>query len=150
MRNRCYPNKTRLGEELRCRWPFVAAAGRSRAIRPGTQKINVAGGRPPFSQDFAKRTQAHSKGFRRKTNPDRSEYLHTTFELVLSNQRLELDNAAANRDRNRLRTVACAQFFHDVLDVNLYGLFGDEKPVRDVAIPVASGDMTQHVDLTHR
>ena len=50
----------------------------------------------------------------------------------------------------RLRAVAGAQFFHDVLDVNFYGFFGDVELFRDVAIPVASGDMTQHVDLTRR
>jgi len=36
---------------------------------------------------------------------------------------LQLDNAAAYTDRNRLRTIARAQLFHDVLDVNFHCLF---------------------------
>ena len=39
---------------------------------------------------------------------------------------LQLDNAAAYPDCNRLCTIARAQLLHDVLDMNFHGLFGDE------------------------
>jgi hypothetical protein len=55
---------------------------------------------------------------------------------------LQLDDSATYSDRDRLRSVAGAQLFHDVLDMYLYSLFRDEKPFCDVAIPVATGDMT--------
>src|SRR5262245_48629330 len=35
----------------------------------------------------------------------------------------QVDNAAAHPDRDRLGPVACAQLFHEVLDMNFHGFF---------------------------
>jgi len=34
--------------------------------------------------------------------------------------------------------VRCAQFLHNVFDVHLHGLFGDEELFGDVSVPVAA------------
>ena len=51
-------------------------------------------------------------------------------------RRSQLDDAAAQRDGDRLRAVAGPELLHDVLDVNLDGLFRDEEAFRDVAVTV--------------
>ncbi|SRR6266849_6000432 len=52
-----------------------------------------------------------------KANPQGSEFFNTTIVVLAS----QLDNSAAYGDGNRLRAIAGAEFFHDVLDVNLDG-----------------------------
>src|SRR5271156_306020 len=59
----------------------------------------------------------------------------------------QLDDAAADADRNSLRAVARAELIHDVFDVDLDSLFGDKKLLRDVPIPVSAGNVAEHVDL---
>ena len=39
---------------------------------------------------------------------------------------LQLDNSTANADGDGLSAITSAEFFHDVLDVNFHGFFGDE------------------------
>jgi len=40
---------------------------------------------------------------------------------------LQLDDSAADADRDRLGAIARPELVHDVLDVNLYGFFRDEE-----------------------
>src|SRR5262245_25145097 len=49
---------------------------------------------------------------------------------------LKVKDAAADRNRDRLRAVLCAQFLQDVLHVHLDRLFGYRQPRRDVAVLV--------------
>src|SRR6266566_9389886 len=60
----------------------------------------------------------------------------------------QLDNSSPHRDCNCLSTIASAKFLHDVFDVNLDSLFGDEESFCDVAIPVTAPDMFQDIDLS--
>ena len=53
---------------------------------------------------------------------------------------LELDDAAAQADGDGLSSIGGAQFFHDVLDVDLHSFFGDEEPRGDLAVAIATGD----------
>src|SRR5580692_2690154 len=62
----------------------------------------------------------------------------------------ELNDAAADGDRDRLRAVAGAELFHDVFDVNLNGFLGNEEPFRNVAIPVSSGDLLKDLNFPAR
>src|SRR5262249_18702433 len=50
--------------------------------------------------------------------------------------------------RHRLRAITGAQLLHNMLDVHLDGLFGDEESFGDVAIAIAVGDMLENLDLT--
>jgi len=50
----------------------------------------------------------------------------------------QLDDSAGCSDRNRLDTISDAQFADTVLDMNFNGFFRDEKPFRDIAIPVST------------
>jgi hypothetical protein len=52
-----------------------------------------------------------------------------------------LDNSTADTNRDGLCAIACPELIHDVLDVNFYRLFCDQELVRDIAIPVPSGDL---------
>src|SRR6185503_7978982 len=61
---------------------------------------------------------------------------------------LELNYAAAQADGDGLGAIGGAQFFHDVLDVNLDGFFRDEEAFGDFAVPVSIGHFPQHLDLT--
>ena len=61
--------------------------------------------------------------------------------------RLEVNNAAADGDGDGLGAVAGAQLFHDVLDVNFDGLFGDEKFFTDVAVTIPLGDLAENFDF---
>jgi len=62
----------------------------------------------------------------------------------------ELDDSAAKADCYRLRAIACPKFFHDVLYVYFHSLFGYEELLRDVAISISTGYLTQHFYLTGR
>src|SRR5258708_18809590 len=61
---------------------------------------------------------------------------------------LEMDNAAADCDGDGLSAVAGAQLFHNVLDVDFDGFFGDEELAADVAVAIAFGDLSENFNLT--
>ena len=52
---------------------------------------------------------------------------------------LELNNPPAHSNGDRLRSIAGAELFHDVLDVYLHSLFGDEELVRDISVTISAG-----------
>ena len=54
---------------------------------------------------------------------------------------LQVDDATADGDRDRLGTIAGAQLLHNMLDVNLDRAFGDEETVGDVAVAIALRNM---------
>src|SRR6266566_391934 len=47
---------------------------------------------------------------------------------------LQLNDAAAHRNRHSLGPVVCVELFRDVFDVALHGLFGDAQQLADLAI----------------
>jgi hypothetical protein len=53
----------------------------------------------------------------------------------------QLDDAATQGYGDCLRAVAGSEFLHDVLDVDLDGLFRDEEPLRNVPVAVPAGDV---------
>ena len=63
---------------------------------------------------------------------------------------LKMNYAAADADSDGLGAIGGAQFFHDVLDVDLDRLFGDEESLRDVTIAIAVSHFAQHFDFTLR
>src|SRR6185369_3620413 len=63
---------------------------------------------------------------------------------------LELNYAAAQADGDGLGAIGGAQFFHDVLDVNLDGFFRDEEALGDFAVTISTGYFLQHLDLAVR
>ena len=69
--------------------------------------------------------------------------------IVRACVRLELDDSPPDRDRDGFRPVAGSELLHDVLDVDLDRLFGDEQVLGDVPVPVPSRDLPQHLDFTH-
>ena len=63
------------------------------------------------------------------------EFLCTTIVLLallrflwsrLGNSKLELDNSPPDGYGHRLGSITRAQLFHDVLDMNFHGFFGNE------------------------
>src|SRR5208282_2276158 len=60
---------------------------------------------------------------------------------------LELNNAAADGNSDRLGAIVRAKFFHDVFNVNLHRTFGDKEAVGDVAIAVALCNLLQNFDF---
>src|SRR5213592_1605058 len=50
---------------------------------------------------------------------------------------LQLNDAAADGDRHRLRAIVGVEFVHDVLDMDLDGLVRDEQLRGDIPVPVA-------------
>ena len=71
-----------------------------------------------------------------------------TLSSTAATVALQLDDSSPHRDCNCLSTIASAKFLHDVFDVNLDSLFGDEESFCDVAIPVTARDMFQDIDLS--
>jgi len=63
---------------------------------------------------------------------------------------LKVNETTPRRDRHGMGPIARAQFFHDVLEVHFDRLFGDKEPLRDIAIPISTADVTQDVELTIR
>ena len=60
---------------------------------------------------------------------------------------LDMDDAAANADGDRLCSIFRAELVHDVFDVNLHRLFRDRKALANVPISVALGNPQQDLDL---
>jgi len=54
---------------------------------------------------------------------------------------LQLDDAAADGDRYRMRAIVGAEFVHDVLDMGLDGVFRYQQFRGDIPIPVARCDL---------
>src|SRR5882762_5533278 len=63
---------------------------------------------------------------------------------------LQLDDSAAEANRDSLRAIICPELLHDVFDVNLYSLFCDEELFCDVSIPVSPGNLIENFHLTRR
>ena len=74
----------------------------------------------------------------------------TPFEVVFLPGRLQLDNAPAETNRNCLRPIAGPQLFHNVSDMNLYRVLGDEEFLRDFPIPVPAGKFDKNLDFAVR
>src|SRR5258708_12422461 len=72
------------------------------------------------------------------------------MDLACGFRFLQLDDSAADPDRDRLGAIARPELVHDVLDVNLYGFFRDEEFFRDVAIPVSPGNSAKDFYLARR
>jgi len=60
---------------------------------------------------------------------------------------LDVDDAAANSDRDRLRSILRAELVHDVFNVDLHRLLRDRKTLSNVTITVAFGHALENVDL---
>ena len=50
---------------------------------------------------------------------------------------LQFNDSATHRDGNRLSAIVRAELIHDVLEVNLDGFLGYEKPIGNLFIPIA-------------
>ncbi len=59
-----------------------------------------------------------------------------------------MDDAPPHGDRDRLGPVVCPQLVHNVLEVHLDGLLGDEQEIGDLPIPVAGGHVAKNLHLT--
>jgi hypothetical protein len=70
--------------------------------------------------------------------------------LTRQHARLQLNEASARRDGNRLRAIARAQFLHDALHVDFNGRFRDEQLLSDVPVAVSQGRLPQDVDFSVR
>jgi hypothetical protein len=58
-----------------------------------------------------------------------------------------MDDAAANFDRDSLRSILRAELVHDVFNVDLYHLLRDRKTLANVTITIAFGHALENVDL---
>ena len=59
-----------------------------------------------------------------------------------------MNDAAFKGNGNCLRPVAGSQFLHDVFNVDLDGLLGDEQSIANIAVAIASGNLLQDLNLT--
>src|SRR5216683_1099618 len=92
--------------------------------------------------------QLKVRGYARRLKSHIAESFCTTFEVLVlcfacRIDFLELDDSAMHGNRDCLCTVAGAEFFHDVLDVDLDGFFGDKKLVGNISIAVATCNMIE-------
>src|SRR5271156_6524761 len=55
---------------------------------------------------------------------------------------------ASNSDSDGLGAIACAEFFHDVLDMSLHRFFRDEKERCDVAVAISPCDLLKDLNLS--
>src|SRR5271157_685793 len=61
---------------------------------------------------------------------------------------LELYDAAAHSDSDRLGAITGSELFHNVLDVDLNCLFGDEQFIGDVPVTISARDLTKDFNLS--
>ena len=92
--------------------------------------------------------QLKVRGYARRLKSHIAESFCTTFEVLVlcfacRIDFLELDDSATHGNRDCLCAVAGAEFFHDVLDVDLDGFFGDKKLVGNISIAVATCNMIE-------
>ena len=86
----------------------------------------------------------------RERTPRKSGFSPTPSDVAIWEEvdwNLELNDAAAYSDGDRFGAVACPEFFHDVLDMSLDRLFGDEEESRNVAISISSGYLLKNIHL---
>src|SRR5215470_5306973 len=62
-------------------------------------------------------------------------------------QELEVDKASANADSNRLRTIVCAEFLQDVLEVCFDRLFRDKELFGNIPISISVRQLTKNVQF---
>src|ERR1700677_1078470 len=62
--------------------------------------------------------------------------------------KLELYDPASDSQSDGLGAIACAEFFHDVLDMPFHRFFRDEKQRCDVAIAIPPCDLLKNFDLS--
>ena len=75
----------------------------------------------------------------------------TTFEVWgFLRLELELNKSPAHRDCDGLSTVVRAKFIHNVLDVNLDGLFRNAQQFGNIPIPISAGDLLQNLYFARR
>src|SRR5580693_1293536 len=60
---------------------------------------------------------------------------------------LQVNDSALQTDCNGVRSVACAKFGKDVLDVALDRFLGNRKAIGDQLVSIPTGNQTQHIDL---
>jgi hypothetical protein len=85
-----------------------------------------------------------------KGNHQSSGFFHTTYEVSAGLPFCQLDYSAAHTDCDSLRAIIGVELLHNVLDVDLYGLFRYEESLSYVPIPVSAGDKSQDIHLTGR
>jgi hypothetical protein len=61
----------------------------------------------------------------RRSQPSKAGVQITSFEVLALEPILEVDDAPAEPNRDRLSPITGAQFFHNVLDMDFYGFLGD-------------------------
>jgi ABC-type transporter Mla MlaB component len=59
----------------------------------------------------------------------------------------ELNDSTAYANRDRLGAVTRAELVHNVLDMHFDGLLGNEKPLRNIPVPISANYVLQDVDL---
>jgi hypothetical protein len=59
-------------------------------------------------------------------------------------RKLQVKESAADSDGDGLGAATGAQFYHDVLEMHLYGLYGNEEFHRNVAIAIVARDLLKH------
>ena len=107
-----------------------AAEEKEAYTRPATGK-----GRKQLLQNNAPSVRFRLRNiteFGRSVNPEMQVTLDTSFEVAL-----QLNDTAADADGDGLGAVGGAQFFHNVFDVDLDGLLGNEQFVRNIPVLIS-------------
>src|SRR5580693_6062683 len=60
---------------------------------------------------------------------------------------LELNNPPAHSDGDCLRAITGTELFHDVFDMHLHSLFGDEELVRDIPVTISAGNLGENLNF---
>ena len=76
----------------------------------------------------------------------RREHL-TLFVVAEVSWALYLDNSATDGDSHGLRAMCRAKFLHDVFDMNLDRVFGNEEALCNFPVSIALGGASEDLEL---
>jgi hypothetical protein len=84
--------------------------------------------------------EMHDLSIKGRNQEGGGNQIHQTEILTVRSS--QLNNSAADRDGHGLRPIGGPQFLHDVFDVDLNCVLGDEEVLRNITVAVPAGDLT--------
>jgi len=136
----CQPPRRSVPEDMSA----VPAVARSNSSpKPGRPSGKT--GKVDRSEKLVNSDRLYRLLFQRIPKPRNESVPLLGYPRTFEELSLEVNDAAANADRNRLGSIVGAQFFHDVFDVHFDRLFSNKELFRDVAVSVPARDLTKNL-----
>src|SRR6202023_1270723 len=118
-------------------------------LRVSQRRTNAKAGVSPIALSSVRRDRtAAFRGAALQRSEKRFAGLRPGATSVRRRRGLEVDDAPAECDRNRLSAVADLKLRENISHVHLDRVFGDRKIAGDLFVSLAGGHQRQHLELT--